>query len=241
MARRLVRGGTDVVVVARRGERLRTLAEELAGAPGSVEVLTADLSTDDGIAAVAARIADAARPLDLVVNNAGFATYGALVELDPARLSREVSTNVEAVTQLSHAALRAMLARGSGHLLNVASIAAFQPVPHMAVYAATKAYVLRLTEALHEEVRGTGIHVTALCPGFTRTEFQAVSGSHRHVATVPAVAWSSVDAVAAAGLRAVAAGRAIATPGFVPTLHAAVSGVTPRPLARRLAGVVQRR
>lgn len=235
MVRRLVAGGARVVAVARREDRLHDLADEL----GSVDVLVADLSTSDGVEAVRGQILDLP-DLDLVVNNAGFGTYGSFADLDAARLADEVALNVHALTQLSHAALGVMLPRGRGHLLNVSSIAAFQPVPDLAVYAATKAYVLRLSEALHEEVRGTGVHVSALCPGWTRTEFQAVSGSYRHVAKVPRIAWSSPDAVAAAGLCGVAAGRAVVSPGAAGRVLSAVSGVTPRPLARWLAGRVQR-
>ena len=103
-------------------------------------------------------------PIDLLVNNAGFGTSGAFHELDPDRLDDEIAVNVRALTRLSRAALGVMVPRGRGFLLNVSSVASFQPAPRLAVYAATKAYVTNLTESLHEEMRGTGVHVTALCP-----------------------------------------------------------------------------
>ena len=148
-------------------------------------MLVADLATDAGQAAVVDRIADDERPIDLVVNNAGFGTSGAFHELDPDRLAEEIEVNVAALTRLSHAALSVMMPRGRGWLLNVSSVASFQPAPQLAVYAATKAYVTSLTESLHEEARGSGVHVTALCPGLTRTEFQRVSNTQHYSERVP--------------------------------------------------------
>ena len=141
-------------------------------------------------------------PIDLVVNNAGFGTSGLFHEIEPDRLHDEISLNVQALTRLSNAALRAMLPRGRGFLLNVSSVASFQAAPRLAVYAATKAYVTSLTESLHEEVRGTGVHVTALCPGLTKTEFQSVSSTEAYATSFPGFVWLKVDEVAAAGLAA---------------------------------------
>ena len=129
------------------------------------------------MAAVVQRIDDATRPIDLVVNNAGFGTSGDFYTLDPERMGDEIALNIAALTQISRAALGVMVPRGRGYLLNVSSVVSFQPAPKLAVYAATKAYVTSLSESLHEEVRGTGVHVTALCPGLTRTEFQSVSST----------------------------------------------------------------
>src|SRR4029079_4449585 len=129
------------------------------------KVLAADLTTDDGIDEVVGRVSSTDHPIDLVVNNAGFGTSGAFHELDPHRLGDEVALNVGALTTISRAALGVMVPRGRGYLLNVSSVAGFQAAPRLAVYAATKAYVTSLSESLHEEVRGTGVHVTALCPG----------------------------------------------------------------------------
>jgi short-subunit dehydrogenase len=137
-----------------------------------VEVLGADLIKPDGVRDVEQRIRSETEPIDLVVNNAGFGTSGEFHQLDPDRLDDEVRLNVGALTRLSHAALSVMVPRGRGYLLNVSSVASFQSAPRLAVYAATKAYVTSLSEALHGETRGTGVKVTALCPGLTRTEFQ---------------------------------------------------------------------
>lgn len=236
MVRLLAAQGVPVVVVARRRARLDELAGELTG----VDVLAADLTTDDGLDAVVSRVTDGDRPVDLVVNNAGFGTSGAFHELDADRLDREIGLNVRALTRLSHAALGTMLPRGRGYLLNVSSVVSFQPAPKLAVYAATKAYVTSLTESLHEEARGTGVHVTALCPGLTRTEFQSVSNSDDYAGQYPAFAWLTAEQVAEGGLRDVAAGRATSVPGVLYKGMVGVAGVTPRGVLRRLSGLVQR-
>src|SRR6266545_4574800 len=162
----LGKAGIPQVLVARRADRLATLAAQYP----DVEVLTEDLTTDDGVAAVVARVESADAPIDLLVNNAGFGTSGDFYTLEPERVDNEVRLNVGALTTLSRAALGVMVPRGRGFLLNVSSVAGFQPAPRMAVYAATKAYVTSFSESLHEEVHGSGVHVTALCPGLTRTE-----------------------------------------------------------------------
>ena len=191
-------------------------------------MLVADLSTDAGQRAVADRIADAERPIDLVVNCAGFGTAGTFHELDVARLAREVEVNVAALTRLSHAALAAMVPRGRGWLLNVSSVAGFQAAPRLAVYAATKAYVTTLTEGLHEEVRGTGVHVTALCPGLTRTEFQQVSSPDGALERYPPALWMSAEDVARTGLNDVIAGKALSVPGIAYKTMVTAGGLAPR-------------
>ncbi len=228
--------GIPTVVVARRRDRLDELAERFA----TVEVLDADLTEPDGLAAVVARVGDGALPIDLVVNNAGFGTSGDFHELDVDRLDREVQLNIAALTRLSHAALSAMIPRGRGYLLNVSSVASFQPAPKLAVYAATKAYVTSLTESLHEEVRGTGVHVTALCPGLTRTEFQSVSNSDSYAGQYPTFAWLEAREVAQAGLDDVARGKALSVPGVLYKGMVTGSSIMPRSLARRLISLVQR-
>ncbi|MDO8362521.1 MAG: SDR family oxidoreductase [Actinomycetota bacterium] len=224
------------VVVARRRERLQELAERFP----TVEVLAADLTTAKGLAAVVARVGDEARPIDLLVNNAGFGTSGEFYTLDADRLNEEVQLNIAALTRLSWAALKVMVPRGRGYVLNVSSVASFQPAPKLAVYAATKAYVTSLTESLHEETRGTGVHVTALCPGLTRTEFQSVSNTEAYATQYPGFLWLEANDVAAAGLRDVAEGKALSVPGLLYKGLATASGFTPRGIARRLSGLVQR-
>jgi short-subunit dehydrogenase len=185
-------------------------------------------------------VTDRDRPIDLVVNNAGFGTSGEFHTLDPDRLADEIAVNVSALTHISRAALNVMVERGSGYLLNVSSVASFQPVPHLAVYAATKAFVRSLTESLHEEVRGSGVHVTTLCPGLTHTEFQSVSNTGSYAGRYPSFAWLSADEVAAAGLDAVAKGRAESIPGVVYKGLVTASSAAPRGVVRRIVGLMQR-
>lgn len=232
MVEQLSAAGVATIVVARRRDRLQALADRLP----HVEVLAADLASDAGLAAVRERCAD----VDLVVNNAGFGTSGRFHTLDPARLDEEVRLNVRALTELSRAALAAMVPRGRGYLLNVSSVVSFQPAPLLAVYAATKAYVTSLTESLHEECRGTGVHVTALCPGLTRTEFQSVSSTDGHAGMYPEFAWLTSEQVAARGLRDVVRNRAISVEGPLYKAMVSASTVLPRRVVRRLSGLVQR-
>ncbi len=231
---RLVAAGIPVVVVARRADRLEALAAERP----VVEVLAADLTSPDGLGTVVERIGRG--DIDLVVNNAGFGTSGAFHELDADRLEREVALNVQALTRLSHAALATMTPNGRGFLLNVSSVVSFQPAPKLAVYAATKAYVTSLTESLHEEARPSGVHVTALCPGLTKTEFQSVSSSERYADDYPSWAWTTPEQVAERGLRDVARNKAISVPGALYKGMVAAADIAPRALLRRAASLVQR-
>jgi short-subunit dehydrogenase len=238
-ARTLATSGTDLVVVARRQERLRELAGQLESAHGvTVEVLPADLTDAAQRAAVEVRLADRDRPVDLLVNNAGLGTYGPFIDQDVDREDAEIQLNVVAVTRLAHAALPAMVARGHGGVVNVASVAGFQPLAYNAVYSATKAYVLRLSEALHEELRGTGVHVTALCPGFVRTEFQDTADVERGV---PRPVWLDPADVVTAGLDAVDRDQAVAVPGLGYKLLTTASRIGPRSVVRRIGGAVARR
>ena len=237
MVRQLAAADVATVVVARRADRLVALAAELP----DVEVLTADLGHDDGVATVAERIrVDGDGAVDLVVNNAGFGTSGLFHELAADRLAGEIDVNVRALTALSHAALATMIPRRRGWLLNVSSVASFQPAPRLAVYAATKAYVTSLTESLHGEVAGTGVNVSALCPGLTKTEFQSVSNTGDYQTNFPDFTWTDVSAVASAGLDGVVKGRAIVVPGSFYKGLSAASNVSPRWLKRAISAMVQR-
>jgi uncharacterized protein len=183
-AERLAADGHDLIVVARREDRLRALADRLSAAHATAtEVLVADLTAPDDLRRVEARIATAPA-LDLLVNNAGFGGYRPFLQLDPERAEELIRLQVLAVTRLARAALPAMVARGRGAVINVSSQLAFSvalPSPPMppgrAVYAATKAYVNAFTQLLHGELAGTGVRVQALCPGVMRTEFFARMGS----------------------------------------------------------------
>jgi short-subunit dehydrogenase len=176
--------------------------------------------------------------IDLLVNDAGFATRGEFAGLPLARELEELDVNVRALMRLTHAALGPMVGRGRGAVINVASTGAFQPVPHMATYAATKAFVLHFSEALHEEVKGKGVTVTCLCPGPVKTDFQQVAGVNDR--RVPSLAWTSVGAVVESALKAVSARRAIVMPGLLNQVTAGAVKLMPRSLARRIAGAMFR-
>lgn len=241
IARQLAVEGTNLVVVARDTARLESLATEIGWAHEdvAVEVLTADLANTAQLATVEARLSDAARPIDLLVNNAGFGTYGKFAELDIDREEHEVRVNVVAVMRLAHAALGPMLERGHGAVMNIASVAGLQATPGNATYGGTKAFVALFGEAVHEELAGTGVTLTTVLPGFTRTEFQARAGIDGR--QIPRVAWQSAADCAAAALAATRAGKAWCVPGTLNKVAAAVAGPVPRGLRRKLASRFARR
>jgi uncharacterized protein len=178
-ARQLSRRGYDLILVARRRDRLERLADELGGA---AHVLPCDLATDAD--SVSARVAELGLEVDLLVNNAGFGTYGRFVELDPKREAEEVRVNCEAVVVVTRAFLPAMVKRHRGGVIVVASTAGMQPLPYEATYSASKAFALHFTEALHVEVRRTGVRVLAVNPGPVPTEWQHIAG-HTSADVVP--------------------------------------------------------
>ncbi len=236
-AKRLAEQGYSLVLVARRRERLEQLAAELGGKHGTkVEVLPADLATPEGVAEVAQRVG--ADDVTLLVNNAGFGTFGEFAKLPVEREMEEVDLNVRALVRLTHAALSTMTPRKQGGIINVASTAAFQPIPYNAIYGATKAFVLSFSEGVHEEAREHGVSVTCLCPGPVRTEFQQVAGVDE--GGVPAIAWQSVESVVDAALSGLRNGRAIVIPGALNFVLANSPRLAPRFLVRRLAGSVMR-
>lgn len=238
IAVRLAADGSDLVLVARRGDLLETLAKELRAAHGvKVEVLVADLTDPAQLATVEDRLRDTTTsPVDLLVNNAGLGAQGRFAEIPLDWQDGQVRLNVLAPVRLTHAALEGMLRRGSGGILNVSSIAGTQPLPNVATYSATKAYLSSFSHSLHEEVRRSGVSVTALLPGFTRTEFHDAAGMTRSI--VPGPAWMSAEVVAAAGLRAVARGRAQCVPGLGYRILSGVSRLTPWSLSRRVVGSI---
>jgi hypothetical protein len=236
-ARRLAERGYNLVLVARRRERLEQLSSELGGKHGTkVEVLPADLATGEGLAETARRAS--ADDVTLLVNNAGFGTFGEFAANPIDREMEEVELNVRALVRLTHAALSSMTARKQGGIINVASTAAFQPLPYNAIYGATKAFVLSFSEGVHEEARGHGVTVTCLCPGPVRTEFQQVSGLDP--AGVPAMAWQSVESVVDAALSGLRSGRAIVIPGALNYMLANSPRLAPRFLVRRLTANIMR-
>ncbi len=237
-AEALARRGYDLVLVARRADRLTALASELAARHEiSALSLAADLIDPAGLETVAERIAKETPAL--LVNNAGFGTAGPFAQLDPARELEEIRLDVMAVVRLTRAALPGMLARGSGAIVNVSSLAGEAAGPYSATYSASKAFVTRFTEAVHEEVRGTGVRVQALLPGFTRTEFQEVAGVD--MGAIPSFAWLGAEQVVDECLRDLERGAALSIPGLGYKLMAAAEAVAPRALSRRLAGAIWRR
>jgi short-subunit dehydrogenase len=161
--------------------------------------------------------------------------------IDPDRLAREIRLNSEALTRIMHAAVNVMVPRGIGYVLNVSSVASFQASPGLAVYSATKAYVTSLTEGVAEELRHTGVRVTALCPGLTKTEFQSISNTTGLATEFPDFVWTSVPMVALTGLRAVASGKVLAVPGVLYKVLVAVSNVMPRVASRKITRIITRR
>lgn len=227
----------DVVLVARSADRLRTLADELTLAHGvNARVEAADLTDPAAPRALYDRLAADGVRVDFLVNNAGFGSNGRFVDLDRARELDQVQVNVTALTDLTHLFAKDMVARGFGRVLNVASSAGFQPGPYMAVYYATKAYVVSFSEAVAHELRGTGVTVTAHCPGATATEFAGKAGNDKSRLFKTAVAKASD--VAQHGYRAMHAGRVVAIHGPGNKLGAFLLRFSPRALARRAAAWV---
>ncbi|MGA2010696.1 MAG: SDR family oxidoreductase [Solirubrobacteraceae bacterium] len=220
IARELAQRGHGLVLVARRRQKLEELATELSTDHGvRAEVLGCDLTKAASRQRLPARIQSLGLQVSVLVNNAGFATGGAFHESDPARELEQVRILVEAVVALSSAFLPGMVARGSGAVLNVASTAGMQPMPYSAGYSAAKAYVLTFSEALHHELRGSGVTVTALAPGPVSTEFWNVAGwevggGQSFESAVPRPAWVTAEQAAQAGVKGLDAGRRVVVPGL---------------------------
>jgi len=235
-ARQLARRGYDLVLVARRKDRLNQLAVELSETGGAkAEVIAADLAQPEGLALVEERLQKG--DVEMLVNCAGFATLGEFAGLPLERELEELDVNVRALVRLTHAALTPMKQRRRGGIINVGSTGAFQPVPYMATYAATKAFVLHFSEAVHEEAKPYGVTVTCLCPGPVKTEFQQVARVDQRRLRL---GWTSPEKVVAAAIRGVSSGRAIVVPGALNQMGATSVKLVPRFLARKVAGAVFR-
>jgi len=235
-ALQLAARGNDVVLVARDAARLEAVAKEIESRDGAhAEVLVADLTDARQLATAEAR----ARTVDILVNNAGFGTFGSFHTLDIEAEIREINLNVVALVRLTHAAAGAMAERGKGGILNVSSLAGFQPGPLNATYGATKAFVTSFSEAVHEEMKGTGVSVTVLCPGFTHTEFQVRANAP--ASGVPGLMWQEAPEVARAGLDGLAKNRAVVIPGNVNKVLGNISAVMPHAITRRLGAAVLKR
>lgn len=234
LAERFAAGGHDVVLVARREERLRELAAAVERDHGvAATVVPMDLADRGAAADLHAAVTDRGLAVTTLVNNVGVGTYGQFAETPVDDLLDELQLNVVLVTHLARLFLPEMAIRGRGRVLNVASAAAFQPGPLMAVYYASKAYVLSLSEALAEEHRGSGVTVTALCPGPVETEFQDRAGmGHARLASG---ALADAATVAEAGYRGAMAGKAVVVPGWRFKLLAVAAKLAPRWLSRKAA------
>lgn len=230
---RLLAPDHDLILTARRAEALHALAAELTAAHGAAcHVFPADLADPGAPRALFERVRAAGLEVEVLVNNAGFGDLGRFARADLGKLLRVIQVNVTALTELTGLFLPALVARGRGRVLNVGSIAGFQPGPLMAVYYASKAYVNSFSEALHSELRGTGVTVTVLCPGPVATEFAAAAGMEGARAFSAGQAMAARP-VAAAGLRALRAGRRLVLPGWRNKLLVFAERFAPRGLVIR--------
>ena len=230
--------GHDVILVARRAERLAALAAKIEATGVSATVIACDLGEGGAVAALMREIAARGLAVNTLVNNAGFGVRGAFVDGDGAVQAAMIDLNCRALVELAHAVLPGMVQMRRGGILNVASTAAFQPGPGMAVYYATKAFVLSFSEALHEELRASGVRVTALCPGPTRTEFADVAGMGASAFFDKNAA--DAETVVRDGMRALARGRAIKVSGAMNAAMARSVGLLPRGLTRLVSARVQK-
>jgi uncharacterized protein len=238
IARELASRGHGVTLVARREERLRELAEELADDHAiRAETIAADVSQDRPRGRLARELRDRGLTVDVLVNNAGFGSGGRFTELEADHEASMVRTNCEAVVGLTSKFLPSMVERGRGAVLNVASLIAFQPVPFQATYGASKAFVLSFSDALHEELRGTGVTITAVCPGPVRTEFGDAGGFGGADDRIPSFLWLDASSVASAAVKGLDDGERVVVPGPINQIAALYGQHLPRslllPLARR--------
>ncbi|MEU8585517.1 SDR family oxidoreductase [Streptomyces sp. NPDC048664] len=232
-ARRLAADGHDLVLVARDSQRLREQATELHDRHGvEVEVLSADLAGDEGIEAVVARLSDRRKPVDLLVNNAGFGNKGRYLDVPMADELRMLKVHCEAVLRLTSAAAEAMRTRGRGGVVNVASVAAFVP---RGTYGASKAWVVQFTQGAARDLAGSGVRLMALCPGFVRTEFHERAGMGTD--NIPNWMWLDADKLVAAALADLSRGRTLSIPDPRYKALMGVVKVTPRAL---LGGITSR-
>jgi short-subunit dehydrogenase len=216
LARSLARRGHGVTLVARRKDRLEQLAEQLREAHGvRVETIACDVADDESRAALADELTRRGLIVEILVNNAGYGTGGRFDRLELERELGMVRVNSEAVVALCGMFVPGMVKRGRGAVLNTASTIGFQPVVNEATYGATKAFALSFTEALHAELRSTGVTVTALCPGPVKTEFMDDPGVQEGAASLPGPMWIDADVVAERGVRALERGRRVAVPGIL--------------------------
>jgi len=233
LAKIFAANGHDVVLVARSEDKLQSLARELEGAHGiTAHVIPADLTDPSAPADIFAQLQSRGIELDYLVNNAGFGASGAFAELSLQRQMDMMHVNMDALVALTHLALQGMLVRGKGRILNIASTAAFQPGPDMAIYYATKAFVLMFSEGIAEEVKDSGVAVTAHCPGATATSFPGTAGNDTSILFKLGAA--PADKVARHAYRSMMKGRVVAIEGLMNWLSAFSVRFGPRALVRKI-------
>jgi short-subunit dehydrogenase len=241
LARELARHGHDLVLTARRTEPMRALAEELKAAGAVSTVIAADLNRPGAAEQLAKELESRALAIDVLVNNAGLGAAGPFHESDLSRVSEMLQVNVVAPTELTRALVPGMVQRGYGRVLIVSSTAAFQPGPTMAVYSATKAFELSFGEAISHELRGTGVTVTTLCPGPTRSGFTDVANTGTSMLFVGPMANVMTSAeVARHGYRAMAAGKRVHVVGFTNKLVVASGRFSPHAISMPVTAAILR-
>jgi short-subunit dehydrogenase len=238
LAKIYAENGDELVLCARRRNNLEELAAEIEKAHGTKAlVMPSDLVDPEAPAAIESALRERGTQVDVLVNNAGVTNLERFVDADEQRLANLVQLNVASLSALIRLFLPAMIERGYGRILNVASLAAFQPVPSMALYGASKAFVLSLTEALSEELRGTGVTVTALCPGLTDTEMVSGAVDRKDLDLLPSFMLMDAKTVARAGFRACETGKVIEVPGVVNEWTANWVRFQPRWMVRMMGGL----
>lgn len=237
-ARQLAALGLNLILVARSADKLDALARELRDQHGiTVDTYPADLSRAEAVTALGKDLfGPSSTPIDLLINNAGLGDLSEFAEQTEDQVDQMLKVNIDALVKLTRAALPGMIARRSGAILNIASTAAFQPVPFFAVYAASKAFVLSFSEAVGREVEGTGVLISAFCPGWTRTNFGAHSGvAHSMFANAP-----TADEAVRAGLRVLERGKSVIFVKLTDRIQAKSAGLLPRSMVSRVSLGVMR-
>jgi short-subunit dehydrogenase len=239
----LAERGYGLVLTARRRERLDALAADLAGRHGiAVHTITADLAEANAASNIAAELQQRGIAIDVLVNNAGYGVPGSYVNVTWPDHSRFMQVMVTAVLDLTYRLLPPMLARGWGRVINIASVAGMVPSPAgHTLYGASKAFLIRFSEALSSENAPNGVHVTAVCPGFTYSEFHDVTGTRDKMNKVPGLLWLTAREVAEEGYDAVMRGDPVVVNGRIYRLLVWLNGALPRPLARWVSGMAGRR
>jgi short-subunit dehydrogenase len=236
-ARQLARENYDLVLTARREDRLKAVAAEAMKLGASkVEAIASDLGQPDAATKLYRQVSERGIEIEYLVNSAGFGTHGIFHKMPLRREIEEINLNITALVSLTRLFIEGMVARRRGIIINVASSAAFQPIPYMATYAATKAFVLNFSEAVALEVRGAGVTVMALCPGPTRTEFQGTAGVES--SSFPSFAYMDTKTVVAQALASAKRGKAVRINGIINQVMAQSTRFAPRSVVARISGVL---